>query len=157
MTSEHGSATGIAILALMLMGFSGTTAWVWQANRYEKQLAVQRVNYEFDLSSISSAGAAMLQAEQVKRLALESELAANDQEHHKDLRNAPQMQARLRDCLATSDLRLSLILYPAATIGGRSAQSGALPAVWFMEPQEPNLPQRMLNELLVLPEMAIED
>jgi hypothetical protein len=31
------------------------------------------------------------------------------------------------------------------------------PAAWFMEPIEPNLTQRMLNELSTLPAMAIED
>ncbi len=109
----------------MLMGCSGTAAWVWQANSYEKRLAVQPANHELDLSSISSAGAVMLQAEQVKRLALESELAANDQEHYKDLHNVQRMQARLRDRLATSDLRLSVILDRAATIGGLSVQPGS--------------------------------
>ncbi len=31
------------------------------------------------------------------------------------------------------------------------------PAVWFMEPREPNLTQRMLNELLESPATAIMD
>ncbi|WP_052676500.1 lysis system i-spanin subunit Rz [Pseudomonas sp. 2(2015)] len=49
-------------------------------------------------------------AEQARRRALEDRLQANDKIHHQELTNAQATQARLRDRLATSDLRLSVLL-----------------------------------------------
>nr|WP_115086363.1 lysis system i-spanin subunit Rz [Pseudomonas wadenswilerensis] len=49
-------------------------------------------------------------AEQARRRALEDQLQAIDKTHHQELTNAQATQARLRDRLATSDLRLSVLL-----------------------------------------------
>ncbi|MNY44363.1 Bacteriophage lysis protein [compost metagenome] len=78
----------------------------------------------------------MQKAEQDKYLALEQRLAASDQSHHETLTNAQKDQARLRDRLATSDLRLSVVLaqgsaggcsVPAAT-GAGGVDHGAVRA-----------------------------
>ena len=64
-----------------------------------------------------------MRTDQDKRLALEQRLAANDQTHHKELTDAQTNQARLRDRLATSDLRLSVLLAEDPT-GGCSVPTG---------------------------------
>ncbi|UVL64341.1 lysis protein [Pseudomonas sp. B21-032] len=57
-------------------------------------------------------------AEQARRRALEDRLQANDKTHHQELTNAQATQARLRDRLATSDLRLSVLLAAPAQGSG---------------------------------------
>ncbi|MNH33095.1 Bacteriophage lysis protein [compost metagenome] len=57
-------------------------------------------------------------AEQARRRALEDQLQANDKIHHQELTNAQATQARLRDRLATSDLRLSVLLATPAQGSG---------------------------------------
>ncbi|WP_374045274.1 lysis protein [Pseudomonas donghuensis] len=66
-------------------------------------------------------------AEQALRRTLEDRLQANDKTHHQELTNAQATQARLRDRLATSDLRLSVLLAaPAQGSGcGMSATTAA--------------------------------
>jgi hypothetical protein len=63
-----------------------------------------------DLSAISNAAAAQVRAQQDKRLAIEQKLAIQDQQHTKELSDAQRKQARLRDQLATADVRLSVLL-----------------------------------------------
>ena len=96
------------VLALLLMAVGGT--WKVQDWRYGKQLAEQSGAYQSDLTTISNAAAAQVRADQNKRLALEQRLAASDQTHHEALTNAQKDQARLRDRLATADLRLSVLI-----------------------------------------------
>lgn len=98
----------VGVLALLLLTAVGV--WKVQDWRYGKQLAEQAGLHQGDLTSISNAAAAQLRADQDKRLALEQRLAASDQSHHETLTNAQKDQARLRDRLATSDLRLSVVL-----------------------------------------------
>ena len=96
------------VLALLLMAVGGT--WKVQDWRYGKQLAEQAGLHKDDLSAISNAAAAQVRADQEKRQALEQRLAASDQTHHEALTNAQKDQARLRDRLATADLRLSVLI-----------------------------------------------
>lgn len=113
-----------------------------------KKLAEQAGLHQGDLSAIRNAAAVQMQAEQGKRLALEQRLSASEQTHYKELNDAQTKQARLRDRLATSDLRLSVLL--AEDSGdGCSVSSPPEPAAWFMEERVPDLTQRMLNELSV--------
>lgn len=111
---------------LLLVACSVFSTWKVDAWRYGKQLAEQSVAYQADLTAISNAAAAQFRADQDKRLALEQRLAASDQTHHEALTNAQKDQARLRDRLATSDLRLSVLLAEDST-GGCSvpARTGA--------------------------------
>jgi hypothetical protein len=62
------------------------------------------------LATITNAAAAQARAEQDKRLATEQQLAIQDQQHTRELSDAQRKQAALRDRLATSDLRLSVLL-----------------------------------------------
>ncbi|MBV4552258.1 lysis protein [Pseudomonas sp. SWRI102] len=87
-----------------------SATWKVQDWRYSGRLAEQAVLHQSDLNKISSAAAAQGQAEQGKRLALEQQLSASEQTHHKELSDAQTNQARLRDRLATTDVRLSVLL-----------------------------------------------
>jgi hypothetical protein len=77
------------------------------------------------LSEISRAAAAQLRAEQAKRLKLEADLAESSKANHRELSDAKTAAARLRDSLATTELRLSVLL--DATVGS-SGQSCGVPA-----------------------------
>nr|WP_258019457.1 lysis protein [Pseudomonas chlororaphis] len=97
-------------LAGLLIAAGAASAWKVQDWRYGKQLAEQAQLHQDDLAAISSAAAAQQRAEQDKRLALEQQLQASDQTHHRALTDAQRNQSRLRDRLATADLRLSVLL-----------------------------------------------
>lgn len=113
------------VLALVLATAGGV--WKVQGWRYGKQLAEQAGLHQADLTAISNATAAQVRADQDKRLALEQRLSVSDQSHHEALTNAQKDQARLRDRLATSDLRLSVLLDAADSAGGCSVPAGAAP------------------------------
>ncbi|WP_339521860.1 lysis system i-spanin subunit Rz [Pseudomonas sp. EL_65y_Pfl2_R96] len=98
----------VGVLTLLLLTAGGV--WKVQDWRYGKRLAEQAGLHKDDLTAISNAAAAQVRADQDKRLALEQRLSASDQTHHEVLTNAQKDQARLRDHLATSNLRLSVLL-----------------------------------------------
>ena len=110
------------VLALVLVTAGGV--WKVQDWRYGKQLAEQAGLHQADLFAISNAASAQARNDQDKRLALEQRLAASDQSHHEVLTNAQKDQARLRDRLATADLRLSVLLDSADSAGGCTVPAG---------------------------------
>ena len=65
-----------------------------------------------------------MRADQDKRLALEQRLSASDQTYHEALTNAQKDQTRLRDRLATSDLRLSVLIDATDSVGSCSVPAG---------------------------------
>ena len=97
-----------AILLALAIGFG--SAWKIQDWRMGERLAVQAGLHQADLTAIGNAASAQAHTEQAKRLATEQKLAIQDQQHTKELSDAQRNQARLRDRLATSDLRLSVLL-----------------------------------------------
>ncbi|KAA0995424.1 lysis protein [Pseudomonas sp. ANT_J12] len=122
--SPFGLKVALAgMLALLLITAGGT--WKVQDWRYGKQLAEQAGLHQDDLTAISNAAAGQVRADQDKRLALEQRLSASDQTHHQELTDAQTNQARLRDRLATSDLRLSVLLDAADSTGGGAVPAGA--------------------------------
>ncbi|WP_065259050.1 lysis system i-spanin subunit Rz [Pseudomonas bananamidigenes] len=110
------------VLALVLIG--AACAWQFQDWRYGKQLAEQARLHTEALNQLTQAAATAQQAEQDKRLALEQQLAASDKTHSEKMTNAQKEQALLRDRLATSDLRLSVLL-DAGSAGGCSVPATA--------------------------------
>lgn len=98
----------IGALALVLIGAG--SAWQFQDGRYGKQLAEQGRLHAETLDQLTQAAATAQQAEQDKRLALEQRLAASEKTHFRKMSDAQRDQDRLRDRLATSDLRLSVLL-----------------------------------------------
>ena len=98
--------TGFLLLTL----WGAALAWQFQDWRYERQLAEQaRLNAD-TLNQLNVAAASAQQVEQDKRLALEQRLAASEQTHYRALSDAQRDQDRLRDRLATADLRLSVLI-----------------------------------------------
>ncbi|BBP60344.1 lysis protein [Pseudomonas sp. St316] len=109
----------------LLMLITVVSVWKVQDWRYGMRLAEQAGLHQDDLAEISNAAATQARAAQDKRLALEQQLATSDQTHHKELTDAQTNQARLRDRLATSDLRLSVLLEDPASCSPVPAASGA--------------------------------
>ncbi|TFH81874.1 lysis system i-spanin subunit Rz [Pseudomonas kribbensis] len=105
----------VGAIVLVLAGAAG--AWQLQDWRYGKQLAEQARVHTETLNQLTMATATAQQAEQDKRLALEQRLAASDKTHSEKMTNAQKDQALLRDRLATSDLRLSVLLDAGSTGG----------------------------------------
>ena len=108
---------GVLMIILALMAGSGWAAWEWQANTYGQQLAAKDSAHQVVLTNQANANSAQVLAEQGKRIALEQWLAASDQAHYRALTDEKTKQARLRDRLATADLRLSVQLDGIATTG----------------------------------------
>jgi len=106
----------LGMLLLVLIGAGGT--WQFQDWRYGKQLAEQARQHAETLNQLTQAAATAQQAEQDKRLALEQRLAASEQTHFRKMSDAQRDQDRLRDRLATSDLRLSVLLDSTDTAQG---------------------------------------
>ena len=106
---------GGLLIILALMAGSAWTAWAWQANAYGQQLAAKETAHQTERTKLANANSAQILAEQGKRLALEQWLAASDQAHYRALTDEKTKQARLRDRLATADLRLSVQLDTTAT------------------------------------------
>ena len=111
------------IRLLLLVAGAFAAAWQFQDWRYGRQLADQaRLNAETQ-NQLTLTAASAQQAEQDKRLALEQRLAASEQTHYRALTDAQRDQDRLRDRLATADVRLSVLLDV-----GDVAHGGAMPA-----------------------------
>ena len=100
----------LMLLILVLMAGAAGVTWQVQDWRMGEKLAEQAGLHKDDLAAISNAAAAQARAEQDKRLAIEKELAAQDQQHTRELSDAQRNQALLRDRLATADVRLSVLL-----------------------------------------------
>ncbi|MFL1525838.1 lysis protein [Pseudomonas sp. O230] len=101
---------GAVVLLAVLAGGSATLAWRFQEERYGRQLAEQARAQAETLNQLTAVAATRQQAEQDKRLALEQRLSASEQSHYRALSDAQRDQGRLRDRLATADVRLSVLL-----------------------------------------------
>ena len=95
--------------------------------RYGKQLVGLSAAYQLELANMANANSAVVLEEQDKRFALEHWLAASDQARYRALTDEQTQQARLRDRLATADLRLSVLLDAIGSngSGGVQATTGA--------------------------------
>ncbi|HGM5581552.1 TPA: lysis system i-spanin subunit Rz [Pseudomonas putida] len=112
-------------VCLMLMLLSAALAWQVQAWRYERLLAEsdelqarQRVEQAEVLNE-------QLRREREQRQALEQRLHDSESSHFQELSDAQQNQARLRDRLATADLRLSVLVERDAACSTMPAATGA--------------------------------
>ncbi|WP_332726754.1 lysis system i-spanin subunit Rz [Pseudomonas sp. ESBL9] len=114
---------GALLVMLGLMVGSAWTACTWQANAYGQQLAAKETVYQTERTNLANANSALILAEQGKRLALEQWLAASDQAHYRALTDAKTTQTRLRDRLATADLRLSVLLDTTAATDSDGMQA----------------------------------
>lgn len=110
----------IGTILMILVTGSATGAWQVQEWRYEKQLAKQATLHKDDLIAVSNAAAQQVRTQQDNRFALERRLSSSEQNHYQELKDAQRNQARLRDGLATAELRLSVLL-AATDSNGRNA------------------------------------
>lgn len=126
------STLAAGVVAGVVVG--GACAWLWQENSYTRQLAEQATGYARQLKDLGegygrereeAAAAALnqLALQQDQRRALEERLDLQAKTHSKELNDAQKTQARLRDQLATSAVRLS-VLIDRGTIAGASCDSG---------------------------------
>jgi hypothetical protein len=117
----------LALLCLLIA--SGTAAFAWQIQSWRYgQLLDRQARLQADtLHELALAGATLQREEQAKRLALEQRLKASDDNHYSELSNAQEHQKRVRDQLATTQLRLSVLL--AATDSGGCSMSASAGAV----------------------------
>lgn len=129
-------ATRLIALATLVLAcaFGARAAWVWQANTYGNQLAAQAEDYGkqlaekdrvYGLEREGAAAAALnqLAEQQGARRALEARLQDQTKTHWKEMNDAQQAQTRLRDRLATADLRLS-VLVDAGTFAAQGCDGG---------------------------------
>ncbi|MDO7898911.1 lysis system i-spanin subunit Rz [Pseudomonas citrulli] len=96
----------VLVLALAAAG----VAWKVQDWRYGRALAEQAQSQADTLNQLNLAAATSQQRETDRRLALERQLSASEQTHYRALSDAQRDQDRLRDRLATADVRLSVLL-----------------------------------------------
>ncbi len=111
--------SALAVLALIGLAFwstyqhgRSTMDAEWRATSAEQAEAFQRERNQASVAVLD-----WQEDEQEKRRALEDRLQANDEAHYKELLDAQQLQDRLRDRLATADLRLSVLLAAPASSG----------------------------------------
>ena len=105
---------GLAVLVLLLMASAAGVTWQVQDWRLGKQLSerlsAQSAAHQGQLDAITNEAWRQQKAEQDKRLAIEQQVAVQDQQHAQELSDAQRNQASLRDRLATADVRLSVLL-----------------------------------------------
>lgn len=111
--------TGL-LLAVALITAGAGAAWQVQSWRYERQLADQARLHLETLNQLTQISVSAQQTQRDQRLALEQRLYRNDKTHQRALSDAKQSQARLRDRLATADVRLSVLLAQPVTCGPAS-------------------------------------
>ncbi|AZC81194.1 lysis system i-spanin subunit Rz [Pseudomonas chlororaphis] len=124
-------AARLTVLALVLgAAVGGRLAWWWQAKElerqaagYEQQLAAKDLQHSREREDAAVAAFSQLEEQQKVRRALEDRLQVQDQTHWKEMNDAQQAQARLRDRLATADLRLSVLL-DAGTVAAQGGDGG---------------------------------
>lgn len=125
---------GVALLAAALFG-AGWLANGWrlgeqlaeQGRALEAKIADRDLLHANSLGEIARASSAQLRREQDKRLLLERQLRESSTTHHKESVDAKTTADRLRDRLATTELRLSVLVDAAAGAAfcGVSAGTGA--------------------------------
>ena len=113
------------VLALALLaGLSAGGAWKVQDWRYGQAQAKQSTKVAEQHSQQLAAVVGELEQQKAEHSALEARLKTNDETHHKELTDAQDVQKRLRDHIATADVRLSVLL----ASGYQSSGGGQVPA-----------------------------
>ncbi len=116
-----------AAIALLLGALAGAaSAWAWQANRYERDIATLKRDQSEKDRLQARADETQLRDEREKRAGLERQLGDLDTRHYEELNNAKSENARLAAALATGTRQLSIRARCAAPADGLpSAASGA--------------------------------
>ena len=114
----------VLVLALALLaGLSAGGAWKVQEWRYGQQVAKKNEALANQHSEALQVVIGELEQQKAERNALQVRLKTNDEAHHKELTDAQDAQKRLRDRIATADVRLSVLL----ANGYQSSGGGQVP------------------------------
>lgn len=116
----------LGLCALLLL-LGAALAWQLQAWRYGRLLAQQEQQLVQQRLDQAEALHGLLLAEREQRQGVEQRLHDSESRHFQELTDAHQTQARLRDRLATADLRLSVLVEHGAscsTVPAATAASG---------------------------------
>ena len=92
------------------MAMSAWISWKWQSNHYRSELLGQAAVYQRERENSALAVIEWQEAEKGRRKALEGDLRVIDEAHFKEFSDAQKNISKLRDRLATADLRLSVLL-----------------------------------------------
>lgn len=98
------------VVVLLIAGAGAWCAWTVQDWRYGSSLAKQEIKAAEKARDIAAATAVQLKHEQDQRLALEDRMKADEITHYKELTDAKKARQLVFDRLATTDLRLSVLL-----------------------------------------------
>ncbi|BBR55381.1 Bacteriophage Rz lysis protein [Pseudomonas guariconensis] len=112
-------------LCLVLVLLSSALTWQVQAWRYGRLFAQQAEAQAHEAQARAEEAARALLAEREGRQQLEQRLQGSETRHFQELAHAQQTQARLRDRLATADLRLSVLVEQGANCPAVPAPSSA--------------------------------
>ena len=110
-------AAALVLALVLLAGLSAGGAWQVQDWRYQAQLSKFGEAVAKDAGVRALAVVGVLQDEQGKRAALEDRLKADDEASHKERTRVQKDTQKLRDDLATTALRLSVVLASGAGTG----------------------------------------
>lgn len=112
-------------LGALLLLLGAALAWQLQAWRYGRLLAEQEQQLVQQRLDQAEALHGLLLAEREQRQGLEQRLHDSETRHFQELTDAQQTQARLRDRLATADLRLSVLVEPGTSCSAVPAATAA--------------------------------
>ncbi|WP_213878618.1 lysis system i-spanin subunit Rz [Pseudomonas sp. dw_358] len=112
-------------MALACAAVGAAAAWSWQSNHYEALLARQALGHQADISMIGNASADQSRRLQEEYLVLQERLSRADESHYLELSHVQEKQKRLRDRIATADLRLSVLLAQPVAGGDGDVPAGA--------------------------------
>lgn len=103
-----GRSAGLLAALAFGVGTGFATAWWWQANNYQRQLALQAAAFQVDLATIAKAGAAQVRQalEQQQRAA--SALAELDRQYTQEKEQAHAENKALRRAVADGTRRLRI-------------------------------------------------
>ena len=110
-------ALALVLALVVLAGLSAAGAWQVQDWRYQAQLSQFGEAVAKDAGARALAVVGVLQDEQGRRAALEDRLKADDEASHKERTRVQKDTQKLRDDLATTALRLSVVLASGAGTG----------------------------------------
>lgn len=114
-------SAGLTFCLGLAMG--GLGIWLAQDWRYGRQLAEQEQELVQQRLDQAQALNDLLLTEREQRRSLEQRLHDNESKHFQELTDAQLSQARLRDRLATADLRLSVLVERDASCSDMLATS----------------------------------
>jgi hypothetical protein len=116
----------VVVLAVALIAGAGAAgAWTVQGWRYGNELADRASSAAKAAETLAKANADQLKKEQDQRLALEGRLAESEQTHYKALTDEKKVRQLMLDRLATTELRLSVVLASGSGAAGMSSTTSA--------------------------------